>query len=79
MERDQLWKALFLPGLADDFFLFGEPPPFCPQESEYHPPNALLLAELCRWVYNTDNEVVRSQISAEPCPNTHLEKVGLLE
>ena len=79
MERDQLWKALFLPGLADDFFLFGEPPAFCPQKSKYHPPNALLLAELCRWVYNTDNEVVRSQVSAEPCPNTHLEKVGLLE
>ena len=79
MDQDQLWKSLFLPGVAEDFFTFEELPLVEPAESAFHPANALFLAELCRWSYNTENEEARAQFAAQPISNSHLERAGLVE
>ena len=79
MDRDQLWKALFLPGLATDYFEFNKSPAFQPDAADYLLANALFLAELCRWAYNTEDETARSEVSDEPLSNSSLEKIGLQE
>ena len=79
MDRDQLWKALFLPGLATDYFEFNKSPAFQPDVADYLLANALFLAELCRWAYNIEDETARSEVSDEPLSNSSLEKIGLQE
>ena len=79
MERDHRWKALFFPGQATDFFSLGEMPGFLPDEGRYHVGNALFLAELSRWVYNTENEEIRASVSGAPMNHVYLDRANLKE
>ncbi len=79
MDRDQLWKTLFLPGVVEDYFTFESMPVFEPESAEYHPANSLILGELSRWAYNTDDEETRAQSDGEPSSVPHLDRAGLRE
>ena len=65
MNRDQLWKALFLPGVAKDYFAFDTIPPFESDHSDYNTANALILAELSRWSYNSEDTEARIQSTGD--------------
>ena len=79
MDRKERWRTL-IPSFATDFFsVYKQAHPTPEVTSEYSPGNALLLAELCRWAYNTDDEETRTQPSEEPRENPYLSKVQLRE
>ena len=79
MDRNQRWLTL-IPGYATDYFTLQDFPMPAPElHSRYSPANALLFAELCRWVYNTDQEDQRTQQTQAPHPNPYLDKANLRE
>jgi len=79
MERDDYWKPLFFPGQATNFFNLGDLPEFLPDKVNYHAGNALFMAELCRWIYNTDNEEARASGSSTSVENAYLDRANLRE
>ena len=79
MNRDQLWKALFLPGVAKDYFAFDTLPPFESDHSDYNTANALILAELSRWSYNSEDAEARIQSAGDPFCIPYLEKAEIQE
>jgi triacylglycerol lipase len=79
MDRKERWRTL-IPGFASDFFsVFNQNFPAPRVTNQYCPGNALLFAELSRWVYNTDNEDLRTQPSDIPRENPYLQKANLRE
>ena len=79
MDRKERWRTL-IPGFATDHFSVYKPSYPAPNiTSSYCPGNALLFLELCRWVYNTDDEETRVQPSKVPHDNPYLSKANMQE
>ena len=79
MDRNERWLTL-IPGFSQDYFSLRNQPVVQPEvQTGYSPANALLLAELSRWVYNADKEDERIHPAEIPHHNPYLHKAKLEE
>ena len=79
MDRNERWLTL-IPGFSQDYFSLRNQPQVQPEpKAEYSPANALLLAELSRWVYNADKEDIRTHPAEIPHHNPYLHIAKLEE
>lgn len=77
MQNTTTWGDLLNPGDATDYFQRREFPPFDPASGEYHPGNALWLAELSRVAYRHDREEIAPP--PQPTRTDFLERAGFTQ
>lgn len=78
MEFDKSWKALFQPGISNEYFTLNNPKPMDVNAKEYSAVNAWWLAELCRLIYKQESDEIGRKATASG-RNDFLKNVNLTE